>query len=57
MNEADPVARERDEARMAEAHNQRLREQERDARALQELQRTEGKMRTLAIEKAAQSTG
>jgi Ubiquitin-like domain len=57
MNEVDLVARQRDEARMVEEHNQRLTEQERDARALQELQRTESKVRTLAIEKAAQSTG
>ena len=57
MNEIDLDARQRDEARMAEEHNQRVAEQERNARALQELQRTEGRARTLAIEKLAQPTG
>ena len=57
MNEIDLDARQRDEARMAEEHNQRVAEQERNARALQELQRTEGRARTLAIKKLAQPTG
>jgi hypothetical protein len=57
MNEIDFHARQRDETRMAKEHDQRVAEQERNARALQELQRTEGKARRLAIEKLAQPTG
>jgi hypothetical protein len=52
MNEVDLDARQREQERMAEEHAQRVAEQERDARALQELQKSDAKVRSLAIEKA-----
>lgn len=54
MNEIDIDAQQREKARMAEEHEQRVAKQEREARALQELQKSDAKARSLAIEKAAQ---
>lgn len=52
MNEVDLDAQEREQARLAEEHEMRVAKQERDARALQELQKSDAKARSLAIEKA-----
>lgn len=52
MNEIDLDAQKREEERMAKEHEERVAKQERDARALQELQKSDAKARSLAIEKA-----
>lgn len=57
MNEVDLDARQREEARIAEEHELRVAKQERDARALQELQKSDAKARSLAIEKAQCPSG
>jgi len=57
MNEVDLDAQRQEEARMAEEHEQRVALQEREARALQELQKSDAKARSLAIEKAQRPSG
>lgn len=52
MNEIDLEAEQRKAARIAEEHEQRVALQERELRALQEIQKSDAKARSLAIEKA-----
>lgn len=54
MNEVDLDAQQREEQRLAEEYEERVALQERDARALQELQKSDAKARSLAIAEKAQ---